>query len=569
MRANLAKKLDDIEPQILSLTGRLEPSVYGVVDRVDKVKGKLIPHCVRCWKGTIGNMEPTKEKPTVFLIEKLEPLILKHKKKKAIFGGRAGTKSRMAQDVMAGEINSQGSKVFVMRERMKSLKESIYAGIEMSIRRLNFAGFLSVPSKWEIRHKTGGKFTFGGMQNIIDMKGAVNYKFFLAEEAARTKQDTIDTLGPTLRDKEGAEEWYIWNPESSQDPMSKEFIIPYQDALDRDGVYEDEYHLIIKTSRKDNPWFKYDTSLSQEYAKDTEKMMDGRMSRARYNHIWEGAFNDDVENSIIISDWFDACIDAHKKLGFGVDDKGNTDPIGGKMVGFDPSDTGKDAAGYIERIGVIFTRLDEIDAENGNRKFDIASREAKNFGTDAFGWDGDGMGAILRDQAQANFSGTKVHTFMYKGSSAVHLPEAVFQSENSNINIEAGRLNRDVFYNKKAQNITSFAERIYKTYEAVVLKKYHNPDDLISFCSKSIDPRMLQKLRAESCKTPLKPNDRIMFYTKEELRRGIALPNGSRIKIPSPNIFDAAVLSFDKAGIIEKIKEVDISGLYAPQVNHW
>ena len=73
----------------------------------------------------------------------------------------------------------------------------------------------------EIRHRTGGKFTFGGMQNIIDMKGANNYKIFLMEEAAKTKQNTIDTLGPTLRDTPGAELWWLWNPESSQDPMSK------------------------------------------------------------------------------------------------------------------------------------------------------------------------------------------------------------------------------------------------------------------------------------------------------------------------------------------------------------
>ena len=143
----------------------------------------------------------------------------------------------MAQDGTAGEVNSQGSKVFVLRERMKSLKESIYAGIEKSIRDLSLAGFRSVPSHWEIRHKTGGKFTFGGMQNIIDMKGASNYKIFLMEESAKTKQNTIDTLGPTLRDTPNAELWYLWNPESSQDPMSREFIIPYQAELDKKGFY--------------------------------------------------------------------------------------------------------------------------------------------------------------------------------------------------------------------------------------------------------------------------------------------------------------------------------------------
>lgn len=548
---SLKKRLDLLEPQLLAQAGMLEHSVYGIVDRVDKIGGELVPNIIRKWKGTIGNMQASDEIPTILLIEKLEPMILKHKKYKLMFGGRGGTKSRMAQDVTAGEVNSQGSKVFVLRERMKALKESIYAGIEKSIRDLSLAGFRSVPSHWEIRHKTGGKFTFGGMQNIIDMKGASNYKIFLMEESAKTKQNTIDVLGPTLRDTPNAELWYLWNPESSQDPMSKEFIIPYQADLDKQGFYEDEYHLIIKVGHEDNPWFVHDESLRQELEKDRQKCNDGRMSKSRFAHIWGGMFNDDVESSIIISDWFDACVDAHKKKGFGMDLDGNI--TGGKVVGFDPSDSGNDAAGYIERQGVVFTALDEIEAENGNRKFDAASLMAKNFGTDAFGWDGDGLGAILRDQANANFKGTKVHTYMYKGSSEVHHPNATFQSENSNINIASGRKNKDVFANKKAQNITNFAERVYKTYEAVVHGKYHNPDELISFCSESIKPEMLQKMRAEACKLPLKPSDKIKFYTKEELRKGIMMPDGSRLKIPSPNILDAAVLSFDKASIIEKV----------------
>ena len=82
------------------------------------------------------------------------------------------------------------------------------------------------------------------------------------EEAEKTKQETIDTLGPTLRDTPGAELWYLWNTGSSQDPMSKEFINTYRADLDKKGYYEDEYHLIIKVSHKDNPWFKWDESLS-------------------------------------------------------------------------------------------------------------------------------------------------------------------------------------------------------------------------------------------------------------------------------------------------------------------
>ena len=401
--ATLSSRLDALEPMILAQAGQLEKSVYGIVDRVDKIDGKLVPNCIRKWKGTIGDMVATDEEPTILLIEKLECMILKHKKYKLMFGGRGGTKSRMAQDVTAGEVNSQGSKVFVLRERMKSLKESIFAGIEKSIKDLNFAGFRSVPSRWEISHKTGGKFTFGGMQNIIDMKGASNYKIFLMEEAAKTKQRTIDTLGPTLRDTPGAELWYLWNPESSQDPMSKEFITPYQASLDKCGYYEDKHHLIVKISYKDNPWFVHDESLMQELEKDQGKVEKGIMSKSRFNWIWGGKFNDDIDSSVITEDWFNACIDAHIKLGF--------EPSGARIVACDPSDTGNDPCGYAARHGVVFTDVTEIEAADGNRKMDEACKRAIAYGADSYGYDADGLGATLRDNVSRAFKG-KVYSYL-------------------------------------------------------------------------------------------------------------------------------------------------------------
>ena len=538
----LLRRLDSIEAVIKAQAGQLDKSVYGVVDKLNE---DGTPHFIRKWKGTIGNMVPTDEDPTIFVIEKLEPMILKHKKWKCAFGGRAGTKSIMVMDSMAGEVNSCGSKVYVLRERMKSLKESIYSGIEGRIRSLRLAGFLPVPSQWEIRHKSGGKISFGGMQNIIDMKGSFEYKFFLMEEAARTKQSTLDTLGPTLRGVPGAEIWVVWNPESAVDPMSTEFIIPFQADLDRCGYYEDDYHMVIKVGFEDNPWFMADQSLREEYEKDKQKKEEGRMSVARFNHIWHGAFNDDIDNSVIKADWFDACIDAHKKLGF--------QARGGVTVGFDPSDVGGDAKGYAKRQGVVFDDIKEIDAADANRAFDIASRDAKLAGVDSFGWDCDGMGALLRDQAARNFSGTKVNTFMYKGSESPHNPEAIYKPV-GDFGIRDGKKNKDLFDNKKAQNIVNFAERVYKTWEAVVHGIYHNPDELVSFDSETITPQMMQKLRSEATRIPMKPSDKFKFYTKAEMRAGVTVVdehgNRNKIVIPSPNLFDAVVLSFDNSANI-------------------
>ncbi|WP_206504718.1 hypothetical protein, partial [Bacillus sp. L75] len=61
-----------LEPQILAQAGQLEHSVYGIVDRVDKIDGELVPNIIRRWKGTIGDMSPSDEDPTILLIEKLE-----------------------------------------------------------------------------------------------------------------------------------------------------------------------------------------------------------------------------------------------------------------------------------------------------------------------------------------------------------------------------------------------------------------------------------------------------------------------------------------------------------------
>ena len=93
---SLLKEVRKIKPMVQSLSGNLEPTVYGIIDRVDNIDGKLVPNIIRRWKGVIGDMVETDEKPTVLLVAKLEPAILKHKKYKALFGGRGGMKTRFA-----------------------------------------------------------------------------------------------------------------------------------------------------------------------------------------------------------------------------------------------------------------------------------------------------------------------------------------------------------------------------------------------------------------------------------------------------------------------------------------
>jgi len=534
----LAKRLDRLEPLLAAQTGEVKQTVYGIVDRVDIVDGVRVPHFCRKWKGTIGNLTPTDEEPTIYCIEKLEPLLTKHKKHKRVFGGRGGAKSILAFDAMIGDVNAFGSKVFVMREYMNSIEESVFDGIETRIKALGMGGFSSVPTRWAIRNNNAGRFTFGGLKNVISKKGAFGYKFFLVEEAEATSQRALDILGPTLRGIDGCEMWMIWNPRSINDPMSKAYITPYQAELDRDGFYEDDHQLIIKVGYQDNPWFMHDQSLTSELELDRQRVKRGVISAAKFKHIWEGGFMDDIENGLIKEEWFDACIDAHKLLGF--------EPLGGTAFAFDPADTGGDAHGYAVRHGRVIVDCGEIDAENGNRATDEACGMARKALADYFVWDCDGLGATLRDNVARGLGQGKVDTVMFKGSESPQDPDHQF-NDNDAYSFKNAPTNKEALRNKRAQGYVRLARAMRLTFEAVQKARggvcpVIDVDELISFDSEGI--QSMAKLKAELCRLPVKPaSGQILLFSKDEMRRGVAMPDGSRLVIPSPNMGDSVMMS--------------------------
>ena len=195
------------------------------------------------------------------------------------------------------------------------------------------------------------------------------------------------------------------------------------------------------------------------------------------------------------------------------------------MLSHDPSDVGGDAKAQAIRHGIVFTHIEEIDAANGNRAFEAACNSAIFHQVDKFIWDCDGMGALLRDAAITNFKGKPIKTFMYKGSEAVHNPEAIAGGLEA-FNISGQKKNKDVYKNKRVQNYVALAVRMYNTYLAVEHREYINPDDLISFSS---DIKSLSKLRSELCRLPTKPGNTVDLYSKQEMRKGILMPDGSKL----------------------------------------
>lgn len=503
-----------------------------VVGFVDPVKGHT--HSV---VRRMGDWRDTDEDPAVYLPAKLEPVLKSNKRFIVVIGGRGSGKSVGVADICLIDAKDNNAKTYCLREYQSSIRNSIHSLLKEEIQRLEFTGF-------EVQDngiKRGGEdaFQFAGLaRNVDSIKSAHGFKRYQVEEAQFISKDSLKALTPTARKKpmkgkpteleevvddpsSNVSMIFIANPGSSEDPFSKRFITPFKTHLDRDGFYEDDLHLIVVMNYSDNPWYHL-SGLEEERQWDYENL-----DRALYDHIWLGAFNDSVEHALIKAEWFDACIDAHKKLGFA--------PTGARMASHDPSDLGPDSKGFAARHGSVVLEVKEKTDGNVNEGGHWAAGEAIRFGCDQFSWDGDGMGIALGEQMGKDFEGKPAILQVFRGSEAPDFPDSVYQPAMSSPGspVAYQKTNRDSFKNKRAQYYFALRDRFYRTYRAVEFGEYHDPSTLISLDS-SIES--LHKLRAELCRMPIKPNGNGLFelYTKEEMK--------SKFKMASPNLADSVMI---------------------------
>lgn len=451
--------------------------------------------------------------PKIQLHPKLERLRTTKKRFKVAIGGRSSGKSTGFGNIFTMKVQVERADLLCLREFQSSIQQSVHKLLKKTIERSGAQGFRVLDNK--IATDTN-EIIFNGMaRNSSGIKSAEDFKYSWVEEAQTCSQDSLDDLLPTIRIKD-SELWFSANPQSSEDPFSQRFIVPFKEALDRDGFYEDDLHLIVIVNWKDNPW--HTEELEQQRLFDFKTM-----SRAKYDHVWEGAFNDTIENSIIEAEWFDAAIDSHKKLGF--------KPKGVKVASHDPSDGG-DEQGYALRHGSVVLDLQEA-LHDVNDGFDWATDLAIQASADHFIWDGDGLGLSLKRQAAETFNGKHCKYQLFHGGGGVDSPELVYQNED--FQGLGTRKNKHAFRNKRAQYYWMLRDRFYNTYRAVEHGEYKDPDTLISLSS---DIDCLQKLRSEICRIPRKPNGNglIQIMSKDEMK--------SKYKIKSPNLADSLMQAF-------------------------
>jgi len=490
-------------------------------------------------------------------VKNLHPVFTKPKRIKIIVGGRGSTKSTGVADYVAAKV-SAGELWCCARENQNSIEESVHRTILDEIARLGIQGFED--TKTSITHNQSGGRTFyrGLARNITSLKSTLSGVDGLwieegedisdntlrvltasvrlnADDTAKlldgTKLESIDQLDALLAgsDIKMPEIIITMNRGQRSGAVAKKWLARAEAELKRCGYYEDDTIMVVQMNYTDMPqsWF-IASGLEQERLDDADKL-----SNAQYRHKWHGDYLDEVDNSIIKPEWFDACVDAHKIERL----KETFSPTGARIAAFDPMDDGNDAHGYAQRRGSIIERVLQKTKGEIDQGCDWATELAIDNKADHFAWDADGMGAGLKRQVSDAFRGTKTKFGGFSGGlsgKGQDMADKIYLPLDKGDRDQEPKTYADTFKNNRAQYYTLLADRMYNTYKCVVRGKYIDPDQMVSFDSSGIEE--MDSIRSELCSIPRKENtnDIIQIMSKADMKK---------LKISSPNMGDAIMMT--------------------------
>ena len=479
-------------------------------------------------------------------VKNLHPIFTKPKRIKIIVGGRGSTKSTGIADLVAAKLTN-GELWCCARENQNSIEESVHRTILDEISRLNMTGFDD--TKTAITHTSGGRTFYRGLaRNITSLKSTLSGVDGLwIEEGEDISANTLRVLTASVRlnakdserlisgeDVKMPEIIITMNRGRRDGAVAKKWLIRAEKELKRCGYYEDDTIMVVQMNYTDMPksWFNA-SGLEVERLDDLEQL-----STTGYDHKWLGEYLDEVENSIIKGEWFDACVDAHKldrlKKAF--------EPHGCKIAVHDPFNDGDDAGGYALKHGSIIKKVCSKTKGEIDETCDWATDHAINDGADWFVWDFDGMGTGLKRHVSDNFSGTKVRFHGFRGSlsgSAQDNADDVYQPTVDEKD-KKPKTYKESFLNNRAQYYIALRDLMFNTYRCVVKGDYVDPNDMISFDSEGIEN--LIDLRSQLTRIPRVPNGKGLqqIMNKKEMKSN---------DIDSPNEGDCVMMSLFKPPI--------------------
>lgn len=245
--------------------------------------------------------------------------------------------------------------------------------------------------------------------------------------------------------------------------------------------------------------------------------------------------NASVSGVVIPSEWVQAAIDAHVKLGIEISGK--------RQGGLDVADEGSDMNGYCGRYGILLDFIDEWSGKGADifatveKAFDICDDGDYL----EFRYDGDGLGAGVKGDARIINEARKkerkreIAVGKFQGSAAVLDPEGkIPQVDDDETRDREERTNKDYFANAKAQAWWALRLRFLRTYRAVVQgHPVTDPDALISISSKL--PK-LSKLTLELSQPTFSENGAGKILINKQ-------PDGAK----SPNLADSVMIAYAPA----------------------
>ncbi|WP_131669244.1 PBSX family phage terminase large subunit [Psychrobacter pygoscelis] len=202
-------------------------------------------------------------------------------------GGRGSAKSwTVARKLLL--IGGQSPKrILCTREVQKSIKQSVHQLLKDQVTALGLGGFYNV-LETEIRGKNGTRIYFSGLsdQTVDSIKSFEGVDICWIEEGQAITDKSLKILAPTIRAK-GSEIWVTYNPQLDTDPIH---------VLANSGRSD---VITIDVNWYDNPWFPEVLNNERLEAK-------AALSKAEYEHIWEGKCMPAVEGAIYFNEIADA-----------------------------------------------------------------------------------------------------------------------------------------------------------------------------------------------------------------------------------------------------------------------
>lgn len=217
--------------------------------------------------------------------------LLKPARYKGAWGGRASGKSHFFAELLVENcLANPGTRALCVREIQKSLKESAKRLIEDKIEKLGVSQYFDI-LQTEIKTPGGGIITFAGMQDHTadSIKSYEGFDIAWCEEAQSLSRRSLMLLRPTMRKAasdaypEGAEMWFSWNPARKTDPV---------DDLLR-GADQPPSSIVIRANWADNPFF--------PKALEPERIYDLHAFAERYDHVWEGGYQQVMDGAYYAS----------------------------------------------------------------------------------------------------------------------------------------------------------------------------------------------------------------------------------------------------------------------------